>query len=86
LEWNLLYFIQILFKTLKLYNMSLELKIRGNWNELKGKLKEKYAELTDDDLVYVEGQEDQLLGKIQKKTGAAKAELTEFLFGDSEED
>ena len=66
--------------------MSLELKIRGNWNELKGKLKEKYAELTDDDLVYAEGQEDQLIGKIQKKTGAAKAEITEFLFGDSEED
>jgi len=61
--------------------MSLDLKIKGNWNELKGKLKEKYGELTDDYLVYAEGQEDQLLGKLQKKTGAAKDELTKFLFG-----
>ena len=59
--------------------MSLDLKTKGNWNELKGKLKEKYGELTDDDLVYAEGQEDQLLGRLQKKTGAAKDELTKFL-------
>lgn len=65
--------------------MSLELKIQGNWNELKGKLKERYAELTDDDLVYAEGQEDQLLGKIQKKTGAVKEELSKLLFGKEEE-
>lgn len=61
--------------------MSPDLKIKGNWNELKGKLKEKYGELTDDDLVYAEGQKDQLLGRLQKKTGAAKDELTKFLFG-----
>ncbi|MGY6741913.1 MAG: CsbD family protein [Cecembia sp.] len=66
--------------------MSLDLKIKGNWNELKGKLKERYAELTDDDLVYAEGQEDQLLGKIQKKTGAAKEELSKLLFGKEEEE
>lgn len=65
--------------------MSLELKIKGNWNELKGKLKERYAELTDDDLIYAEGQEDQLLGNIQKKTGAAKEELSKLLFGKKEE-
>lgn len=65
--------------------MSLELKIKGNWNELKGKLKERYAELTEDDLIYAEGQEDQLLGKIQKKTGAAKEELSKLLFGKEEE-
>ncbi|GHB39966.1 CsbD family protein [Mongoliitalea lutea] len=65
--------------------MSLELKIKGNWNELKGKLKEKYADLTDDDLMYAEGQEDQLLGKLQQKTGAAKEELSKFLFGKEEE-
>lgn len=47
---------------------------------MKGKLKEKYGELTDDDLAYAEGQEDQLLGKLQKKTGAAKEELSKFLF------
>jgi uncharacterized protein YjbJ (UPF0337 family) len=61
--------------------MSLELKLKGSLNELKGKLKEKYVELTDDDLAYAEGQEDQLLGKLQKKTGAAKEELSKFLFG-----
>jgi uncharacterized protein YjbJ (UPF0337 family) len=66
--------------------MSLELKIKGNWNELKGKLKEKYGELTDDDLAYAEGQEDQLLGKIQQKTGAAKEELTKMLFGEEKEE
>ncbi|UJP65908.1 CsbD family protein [Mongoliitalea daihaiensis] len=64
--------------------MSLELKIKGNWNEMKGKLKEKYADLTDDDLMYAEGQEDQLLGKLQQKTGAAKEELSKFLFGKDE--
>jgi uncharacterized protein YjbJ (UPF0337 family) len=64
--------------------MSLELKIKGNWNELKGKLKEKYADLTDDDLLYAEGQEDQLLGRLQQKTGAAKEELSKFLFGKEE--
>jgi uncharacterized protein YjbJ (UPF0337 family) len=64
--------------------MSLELKLKGNWNEIKGKLKEKYGELTDDDLVYAEGQEDQLLGRLQQKTGAAKEELSKVLFGKEE--
>ncbi|MFC2188432.1 CsbD family protein [Peijinzhouia sedimentorum] len=56
------------------------LKIKGNWNELKGKLKQEYGELTDNDLVYAEGQEDELLGRIQKKTGKAKDELKQMLF------
>jgi len=47
-------------------------KLKGNWNVMKGKLKEEYAELTDDDLMYEEGKEDQLLGNIQKKTGQTK--------------
>ena len=51
------------------------LKIKGNWNEVKGKLKQSYGDLTDDDLAYVEGQEDELLGRLQKKTGKAKEEL-----------
>jgi uncharacterized protein YjbJ (UPF0337 family) len=50
-------------------------KLKGNWNELKGKLKQQYAELTDDDLLYEEGEEDQLLGKIQKKLGKTREEL-----------
>ncbi|MEX2512038.1 MAG: CsbD family protein [Cyclobacteriaceae bacterium] len=62
--------------------MSNKLKLKGNWNELKGKLKAKYGELTDDDLTYAEGKEDQLIGRLQKKTGAAESELKKFLFDD----
>lgn len=50
-------------------------KIKGNWNQIKGKLKEEYGELTDDDLTYTAGQEDQLIGKIQEKTGKTKDEI-----------
>lgn len=53
-----------------------KLNIKGNWNEVKGKLKKKYGDLTDDDLKYVEGKEDELLGKLQKKTGKTKNELS----------
>lgn len=60
--------------------MSTDLKIKGNWNELKGKLKAKYGELTEDDLAFAEGQEDQLLGRLQKKTGETKDKLKEILF------
>ncbi|WP_375583026.1 CsbD family protein [Cyclobacterium xiamenense] len=60
--------------------MSNQLKLKGNWNELKGKIKAKYGELTEDDLRYSEGQEDQLIGKLQQKTGAAKEELKEMIF------
>lgn len=56
------------------------LKLKGNWNELKGKLKQQYADLTDDDLTYAEGKEDELLGKLQKKTGRAKEDLKKDLF------
>lgn len=54
-------------------------KIKGNWNVVKGKLKQEYAELTEDDLTYAEGQEDVLLGRLQKKTGKTKDELKEFI-------
>jgi uncharacterized protein YjbJ (UPF0337 family) len=54
-----------------------DLQIHGNWNEIKGKLKAKYGELTGDDLAYIEGKEDELLGRLQKKTGKAKKELVE---------
>lgn len=46
---------------------------------VKGKLKQNYAELTDDDLTYAEGQEDELLGQIQRKTGKAKSEIKDFI-------
>jgi uncharacterized protein YjbJ (UPF0337 family) len=46
-----------------------KLQLKGSWNEIKGKLKQKYADLTDDDLLYEEGKEDELLGRIQRRTG-----------------
>lgn len=52
-----------------------KLEIKGNWNEVKGKLKQQYGELTDDDLTYAEGKEDELLGRLQKKTGKSKEQL-----------
>ncbi|MCB2208615.1 MAG: CsbD family protein [Bacteroidetes bacterium] len=52
-----------------------ELQLKGNWNEVKGKLKQKYANLTDDDLQYSEGKTDELLGRLQQKTGKAKEDL-----------
>jgi uncharacterized protein YjbJ (UPF0337 family) len=45
------------------------LELKGDWNILKGKLKQKWANLTDDDLQYVDGKKDELLGRIQKRTG-----------------
>jgi len=49
--------------------------LKGNWNEQKGKLKQKYANLTDDDLMYAEGKKDEMLGKLQIKLGKSKEEL-----------
>ncbi|PHN05063.1 CsbD family protein [Flavilitoribacter nigricans] len=54
-------------------------RIRGNWNQIKGKLKEEYGELTDNDLMYQEGKEDQLLGRIQERTGKSKQEIKDFI-------
>jgi uncharacterized protein YjbJ (UPF0337 family) len=48
------------------------LEIKGNWNIAKGKLKQKWGELTDDDLDYIEGKEDELVGRIQKRTGQTR--------------
>lgn len=45
------------------------LEIKGDWNIVKGKLKEKWSHLTEDDLQFVEGQHDILFGRIQKRTG-----------------
>jgi len=50
-------------------------KIKGNWNELKGKLKQEYANLTDNDLLYVEGKEDELHGRLQQTLGKTKDEV-----------
>jgi len=53
--------------------------LKGNWDITKGKLKQKYAQLTDDDLTYTEGKEDELLGRIQKRTGRSREEITTYL-------
>ena len=55
------------------------LKIKGNWNELKGKIKQQYPNLTDVDLVYEEGKEDELYGRLQKKTGHSKEEIKRWI-------
>jgi uncharacterized protein YjbJ (UPF0337 family) len=49
-----------------------KLEIKGDWNLIKGKLKQKWAQLTDDDLQYLEGKQDELLGRIQKRTGESR--------------
>jgi uncharacterized protein YjbJ (UPF0337 family) len=48
-----------------------KLQLKGSWNEVKGKLKQKYANLTDDDLLYEEGKENELLGRLQRKLGGS---------------
>lgn len=55
------------------------LTIKGNWNIAKGKLKQRWARLTDDDLQFVEGQEDELIGRIQKRTGETRETVERFL-------
>ncbi len=55
------------------------LKIKGNWNELKGKLKQKYGQLTDDDVVYEKGKEDELYGRLQKRLGKSREEVDRIL-------
>lgn len=53
------------------------LEMKGNWNIAKGKLKQKWAKLTDDDLEYIEGKEDELFGRIQKRTGQTREQIEE---------
>lgn len=54
-------------------------KIKGNWNIIKGSMKQKWADLTDDDLLYEEGKEDELVGRVQKKTGETKEDINAFI-------
>jgi uncharacterized protein YjbJ (UPF0337 family) len=54
-----------------------KLSFTGSWNEIRGKLKQKYANLTDDDLRFVDGKEDELLGRLQQATGRTKEQLRE---------
>jgi uncharacterized protein YjbJ (UPF0337 family) len=50
-------------------------QIKGSWNEVKGKLKQKYGQLTDDDLTYAEGKEDEMYGRLQQRLGKTKEEI-----------
>jgi uncharacterized protein YjbJ (UPF0337 family) len=52
-----------------------KLQLKGSWNEVKGRLKQKYADLTDDDLTFAEGKDDELLGRLQQKLGRTKDEI-----------
>jgi uncharacterized protein YjbJ (UPF0337 family) len=62
----------------RIANMN-KLQFKGSWNEIKGKLKQKYAQLTDDDLTYTEGKDDELIGKLQKKLGKSAEEVRQML-------
>jgi uncharacterized protein YjbJ (UPF0337 family) len=55
------------------------LRFKGNWNEAKGKIKQRWGDLTDDDLTFQEGKEDELIGRIQKKTGESREEVIRYL-------
>jgi uncharacterized protein YjbJ (UPF0337 family) len=54
-------------------------EVKGNWNEQKGKLKQKFAQLTDNDLMFAEGKKDEMLGRIQVKLGKTKEELRDLI-------
>ena len=54
-------------------------ELKGNWNEQKGKLKVKFAQLTDDDLLFAEGKNDEMMGRLQKKLGKTKEELFDII-------
>ena len=56
-------------------------EVKGNWNEQKGKLKQQFANLTDDDLMFAEGKKDEMLGKLQIKLGKTKEELRKVMSG-----
>ena len=56
-----------------------KLQIKGGWNELKGKIKQAYGDITDNDLIREEGKDDEMLGKLQKKTGKSRDELVKWI-------
>lgn len=58
---------------------SWKLKLNGAWNEVKGRAKKQYANLTDDDLLYEDGKDDELVGRIQKKLGKTKDEVVRWI-------
>jgi uncharacterized protein YjbJ (UPF0337 family) len=63
---------------IKLKNMNTT-ELKGNWNEQKGKLKAKFAALTDNDLMFAEGKKEEMMGRLQKKLGKTKEELHKII-------
>jgi uncharacterized protein YjbJ (UPF0337 family) len=59
----------------------MDLQLKGKWNQVKGRLKEKYANLTDDDLTYQEGQDDKMWGRLQEKTGRKIEDIKRDVLG-----
>jgi uncharacterized protein YjbJ (UPF0337 family) len=57
----------------------LHLQLKGHWDQIKGDLKKQFAKLTDDDLKYVEGEEEELLGRLEKKLGVKREELEKVM-------
>jgi uncharacterized protein YjbJ (UPF0337 family) len=55
------------------------LSMKGNWKEVSGKLKQQFANLTDDDLLFKEGKEEELLGRLQQKLGKTKEEIRKLI-------
>ena len=58
---------------------SWKLKLKGDWNQTKGKIKQAYGDLNDDDLAYEEGKDDELVGRLQKKIGKTKDEVIQWI-------
>jgi uncharacterized protein YjbJ (UPF0337 family) len=56
-----------------------KLKIKGDWNIIKGKLKQRFGNLTDDDLLFVKGKEEELIGRLQLKIGKTKEEIRNLI-------
>lgn len=56
-----------------------KLELKGRWNQIKGDLKQKYAQLTDDDLLFEEGKEEEVIGRIQVRTGESKESIRDFI-------
>ena len=56
-----------------------KLELTGRWNQLKGNIKQKWAQLTDDDLLFEEGKEEEVIGRIQLRTGETKESIRDFI-------
>ncbi len=56
-------------------------ELKGNWEEQKGKLKQKFATLTDDDLLFAKGKKEEMMGRLQVKLGKTKEELYKIISG-----